>query len=198
MNPVWGWQVLIVALCLIGTGYFLFAERQVAGVWGYSLDDSWIYAVYAKNLATGQGYSFHPGEHVAGATGPLYVFLLAAIFLIVRDVVLPVKILGILCLAASALLVFHTVRKIVPDRLALAGVAGALVAASPTLLWGSLSGMEIPEYLLLTCLGIYFYVARRWTLAVLMWGLGVWLRPEGLLLALLGLCFGPASPGRTP
>jgi hypothetical protein len=185
------WQVLIVTLCLVGTGYFLFAERQVAGVWGYSLDDSWIYAVYAKNLATGQGYSFNPGEHVAGATGPLYVFLLAAIYLIFQDVVFPVKVLGILCFAASALIVFRTVRLIIPDRVAPAGIAGVLVAASPSLIWGSLSGMEIPEYLLLTCLGMYFYVARRWTLAVLMWGIGVWLRPEGLLLAFLGLVLRP-------
>ena len=186
-----GWQALIVVLCLLGTGYLLFAEQKVAGVWGYSLDDSWIYAVYARNLATGQGYSFNPGEHVAGATGPLYVFLLAAIYLIFHDVVFPVKILGILCFTASALIIFRTVRLIVPDRLLPAGLAGVLVGLSPPLIWGSLSGMEIPEYLLLTCLGMYFYVARRWTLAVLMWSLGVWLRPEGILLASLGLVLRP-------
>lgn len=190
------WYALILSFVLAGAIYLLWAERQVAGVWGYSLDDSWIYAVYARNLATGQGYSFNPGEHVAAATGPLYVFLLAAIYLIFRDVVLPAKIFGVLCFAASAMVVFHTVRRILPDRMLPAGIAGLLVAASPPLLWGSLSGMEIPQYLLVSCLGMYFYVAGRWTPAVLMWSLGVWLRPEGLLLAGMGLVLRPAITWR--
>ena len=185
------WQLWIIALGFVGAAYLLFAERKVAGVWGYSLDDSWIYAVYARNLATGQGYSFNPGEHVAAATGPLYVFLLAGLYILARDVVLPAKLLGVLCFTASALLVFHTVRCLIPDRILPAGLAGTLVALSPPLLWGSVSGMEIPEYVLVTTLGMYFYVAKRWTLAVLMWSLGVWLRPEGLLLAGLGLVLRP-------
>ena len=89
------WQLWIIALGFVGAAYLLFAERKVAGVWGYSLDDSWIYAVYARNLATGQGYSFNPGEHVAAATGPLYVFLLAGLYVLARDVVLPAKLLGV-------------------------------------------------------------------------------------------------------
>jgi len=61
----------IILLTLTGAAWFLFAEHGIAGQWGYSLDDSWIYATYARNLATGQGYSFNPHEHVAGATGQL-------------------------------------------------------------------------------------------------------------------------------
>jgi hypothetical protein len=187
----WWHPLAIVLVTLVGAAWFLAAEHEIARVWGFSLDDSWIYATYAKNLALGKGYAFNPGEHVAGATGPLYVFILALLYLLFHDVVLPAKVLGIICLAASGIVVFRTVRRILPKSAIAPLLAGALVAGSPPLLWGSLSGLEIPEYLLLACIGIYFYVTERWTLAVLSWSLGVWLRPDGLVLAFLGLILRP-------
>jgi hypothetical protein len=36
-------------------------------------------------------------------------------------------------------------------------------------------------------LGFYFYVRTQWVLTVLFWSAGVWLRPDGILLAALGL-----------
>src|SRR5437879_5178417 len=86
-------QASIVVATLVCSAFFLFAEHQVAGKWGFSLDDSWIYATFARNLATGHGYSFNPGEPISGATAPLYVFILAPLYLIFRDVVMPAKIL---------------------------------------------------------------------------------------------------------
>jgi hypothetical protein len=187
----WWHSLAIVGVTAIGAAWFLIAEHGIAGTWGYSLDDSWIYATYAKNLAMGKGYVFNSGEHVAGATGPLYVFILALLYLLFHDVVIPAKILGILSLAGSALVVSRTMRRILPESPMASLIAGMLVALSPPLLWGSLSGLEIPVYLLLTCIGIYFYVTERWTLTVLCWSIGVWLRPDGLLLALLGLTLRP-------
>jgi len=119
------------------------------------------------------------------------VFILALIYTLFHDVVLPAKILGILCLAASGVVVFWTVRRALPGSSFPAFLAGALVATSPPLLWGSVAGLEITEYLLLACIGIYFYACERWTLAVLFWSLGVWLRPDGLLLVLLGVFLRP-------
>jgi uncharacterized membrane protein YvlD (DUF360 family) len=186
------WTVLIpVLVALAGCAWFLIAEREVAGQWGYPLDDSWIYATYAKNLASGRGYAFNPGEHVAGATGPLYVFVLAILYYLFRDVLLPAKVLGILCLVASSLVIFQAMRRIDPKSAVTPVLAAALLALSPTLLWGTLSGLEIPLYLLVICMGIYFYVTERWTLAVLAWCVGVWFRPDGMVLALIGLFVRP-------
>ena len=187
----WWRGALIVLVTIAGAAWFLFAEHEIAGTWGYSLDDSWIYATYAKNLATGNGYVFNPGEHVAGATGPLYVFLLALIYLLFQDVVLPAKVMGVACLAASGILLSKTVHRVLPQNRVAPLLAGVLLVASPPLLWGSLSGMEIPVYLLLICLGIYLYVSGHWTWAVLSWSLGVWLRPDGIVLAFLGLALRP-------
>ena len=165
----------------------MFAEYSIAGQWGYSLDDSWIYATYARNLATGHGYTFNPGEHVAGATGPLYVLILAGLYRLFHDVVLPAKILGIICLAGASIILTLAVRRLKPKSEWTPLIAGVLLASSPPLLWGALGGLEIPVYLLVVCAGIYFYVAEQWILATLCWSLGVWLRPEAIILALLGV-----------
>lgn len=187
-------MALIVAATLATTAWFLHAEHRIAGQWGYSLDDSWIYATYAKNLATGHGFAFNPGDHVAGATGPLYVFILAFLFWVFGGVALPAKVLGTVCLAGSSLLLYRAATRLIPGSRSGPLLAGLLLAMSPVLTWGALSGMEIPVYLLAASLGIHAYVSGRWTLAVFWWALGVWLRPDGIFLALLGLA---ACPDRS-
>ena len=190
--PVAIWQPAVIILAvLIGAAWFLAAEHEIAGQQGFPLDDSWIYATFARNLATGHGYSFNPGEQIAGATGPLYVFVLALLYLIFRDVIWPAKVLGILCLCASSLVLYRAVHRILPGSRFAPLLAGLLLALSPPLLWGSLAGLELPLYLLVACMGIDFYVREKWTLAVLCWALGVWLRPDGLFLVLLGLFVRP-------
>jgi hypothetical protein len=179
--------LVIVVVALAGFAWYLSAESAVAGRWGFSLDDSWIYATYAKNLALGRGYSFNPGEHVAGATGPLYVFLLAGLYSLFGDVVLPAKVLGMICHIASSLMLMLATRALLPKSRWVPLVAGVLLALSPPLLWGALGGLEIPVYELLGCAGIYLYVRELWLLATICWSLGVWLRPEGVILALLGV-----------
>ncbi len=188
-------QALVGLAALLGSAYFLLAEHQIAGKWGFSLDDSWIYATFARNLATGHGYSFNPGEPIGGATGPLYVFILTPLYLIFRDVIWPAKALGIACLCASSVLIYRTVADLSPGSSVKPLLAGLLLAISPSFLWASVSGMEIPVYLLVACLGLRAYAKERWVLAVAWWSLGVWLRPDGLYLAMLGLF---ARPALTP
>jgi len=166
---------------------FLSREHAIAHDWGFSLDDSWIHATIARNIATGHGFSFNPDEPVAGSTGPLYTFLLAAIYAVFHEVVWGAKLLGTLCQCASALLVFSAGRNLDPRGLLRPTLAGLLVGLSPPLLWSSVSGMEISLYLLFVCLGLYFYTKGRDIAATLAWALGVWVRPDGLFLVALAL-----------
>ncbi|HET9939599.1 MAG TPA: glycosyltransferase family 39 protein [Candidatus Eisenbacteria bacterium] len=170
---------------------YLEAEHRIAGRWGFSLDDSWIYAQMARNVATGHGFAFNPGEPVAGSTGPLYTFILALFYALFHEVVWSAKIFGIACLAGSAFAIYRAVRALVPERPGAALAAGLLLATAPALLWGSVSGMEITLYLLLVSLGIDAYARGRPNLATLLWSVGVWVRPDGLFLAMLALVFGP-------
>jgi len=165
--------LLLVAAALLAALWFLAAEHRIATRWGFPLDDSWIYATFARNVATGQGYSFNPGEHVAGATGPLYVFVLALLYQIFWDVVLPAKVVGILCLCATAVLTHRTMRRLAPESEAAPLVAGLSIALSPALVWAALSGMEIPLYVLLVTAGLWFYVRGQGIPAALCWAVGV-------------------------
>ena len=40
------------------------------GYWHIEIDDAYIFYTYARNIATGQGYVFNPGERILGTTSP--------------------------------------------------------------------------------------------------------------------------------
>jgi len=183
---------LAITLVTVATAcLFLARERRIAEDWGYALDDSWIHATMARNLATGRGFAFNPGEPVAGATGPLYTFVLAFLYLVFREVVWSAKIFGILCQIGTGIAVYFTALALIPGRRALSLLAALLVVMSPPLLWGMLSGMEIPFYLLLVCVGLACYVRSRTVLATLLWSIGVWVRPDGIFLLALAFVAPP-------
>jgi hypothetical protein len=177
--------------------WFLVQEFRIARQWGFPLDDSWIYATIARNLATGHGYSFNPGEINSGATGPLYVFILAFFYLIFHAVIWPAKAFGIACLCASALLTYEAAKRLLPVAGRLPLLAGLLVALSPLLIWGSLSGLEQPVYLLVACLVLRFLASARWTAATLASAAGIWLRPDGIFLVPLALLARGKAPIRS-
>ena len=179
---------VVIAVFTIGAAWlFLTQEKRIAEEWGFALDDSWIYAVMARNLATGHGFAFNPGEPVAGATGPLYTFIIALFYMLFHEVVWSAKIFGIACQIGAGVAIYATVLALLPGRRFLSLIAALLVVTSPSLLWGMLSGMEIPLYLLLVSVGLAYYVRARPGLAVLFWSIGVWARPDGIFLVALGL-----------
>ncbi len=178
-------QAIIVLAILGSAALFLVREHAISGKWGFALDDSWIHARIARNIATGGGFAFNPGEHVAGSTGPLYTLLLAALYHVTGEFVWTAKALGVLCQCASGLLIFAAMLRLDPRGKVKALFAALVVALSPALLWASLSGMEISLYLLFVCLGIYSYARGSPFLATVAWTTGVWVRPDGLFLVAL-------------
>src|SRR4051794_36084239 len=73
----------VVTAALIGTvsiaasAWYLVRELHVVGHLGFPLDDAWIHAQFARNLASGFGLSFNPGEPSAGSTSPLWTAIVA-------------------------------------------------------------------------------------------------------------------------
>lgn len=112
-------------------------------------DDAYISYRYARNLASGMGLTFNPGERVEGYSNLLYVLLLAPAFLIVRDSgihPLAVAVNGA-CAVAALILFQRRLRALYGERPAAMGTL--LFAAWPALwLWGA-SGMETAPVLLL-------------------------------------------------
>jgi len=109
------------------------------------------------------------------------------------DVIWPAKILGIVCLACSGLIVAACARRLLPNSAWLPLLAGLIAATSPPLVWGCLSGLEVPLYLFVVCVGLYCYLSQRWIWAAVCWSVGIWLRPDGVFLAALAVSCPGAS-----
>jgi hypothetical protein len=152
--------ILLLVIPLTALSYYLLQEIRIAGSAGFPLDDAWIFWVFAKNLATGNGFSFNPGQAVLGTTSVLWVLILACSYLATHNVILISKFWGIALFLAAVLFtyricLFHTRKKLI-------ALMGAVTfALAPALIIGALSGMDISLATLFLCLTLYFYLKER-------------------------------------
>lgn len=184
------WIVLGIVSFLVGR--LLARERLITGgELSLPLDDGFIYLQYARAIAEGHPFVYTPGNApTTGATSLWYPLLLLPPHLLhlSPEVCIGwVLFLGAAGLIASALLVARLGRE-------LGGPIGSVLALAfflmnPLLLWGYMSGMEIPLYgtiLLATSLA-YLRERREGLFPTLRW----WIlglagaRPEGALLCLV-------------
>lgn len=141
------------------------------------VDDAFIYLQVARNLVTGNGWSFNAGEVMNPCSGPLYAIMLT--------LPLALGIPGELALwltywsgaALAALLLFHMLRPL-DIRLALAGSFTWLLL--PTLT--KAAGMETTWFVAFLLAAIQAFCAGRPVLSGFCTSAALLLRPEGLLL----------------
>jgi len=146
------------------------------------LDDGWIHATYARNLALHGQLCLNPGEPSTGTTSFLWTGLLAAAYLAFHAPVLAAILIGIGLQAGLVVCVFQLVRDArQPDGVALA--AAASCALLGPLVWLSLSGMENTLFLALGLTAVLCRGRGRLLTAGILAGLLVLTRPEGLALA---------------
>jgi hypothetical protein len=174
----------ILAVGAAAVGLFILAEQRIAGTSGLPLDDSWIHLRIARNVATGRGFAINPGEPVAASTAPLWTLALAGLLALGVPALVAAKGLGLACHAALALVVRRAASAAgVAEVPAVA--AGLAVAGLARLVWGSLSGMEVPLAALLVAVSTCAVAHGRPTAAALGLGLATLARPEAGLLAAL-------------
>ena len=106
------------------------------------MDDPYIHFQYAKNLATGHGFSFNPDEPSPGATSPLWVIVLAFARAVGAAPEVASLVIGVVFTGLAAVLAFE-VGLAAGFGVALAAIAGLATGACGRLAWASLSGMEI-------------------------------------------------------
>jgi hypothetical protein len=175
----------------------LLGALLLPGPLDFALDDAWIHLAYAKSLRAGDGLSYNPGDHELGFSSPLYVLLLAA-WPIAGDPVRPVQLLGILLHAVTAFVAAHLGLDLARRRatlasprpvLSLALLGGVLVAAAPTLVQASVSGMEVSLAAALALAVAWAVLAGHVVAAGLLGALAVAARPEalGFVVALAGV-----------
>jgi hypothetical protein len=168
-----------VACGLLATVFALWISYQ----WrGFKLDDAYIYCRYAENLAGGHGYVYNVGEKVNACTS----FPMPYLLLLSYPLHIPLPsflhwMSGFFLAAASVL----TYALFVAEKRRASGLFAAFFLPVFTWLTWCL-GMETFTLLTLVLGGILAGRLRKWTLAALLVGLAVVVRPpEGGLLALI-------------
>lgn len=155
---------------------------------GFPLDDAWIYQTYARNLIEYKDWVYIPGEVAGGATGPLWVLLLAVGRLINVSYLWWAYLLGILLATATGYISYFIFRRYFSQKPVLPLLGSILVIAEWHLVWASVSGMETIMFVLIVSAVFYGLSRCRdegfcWWVGLLI-GLGVWVRPEAITLIL--------------
>lgn len=134
----------LAAMCGLGLLCW-FAPRYLLHQ-GFPLDDAWIHAVYARELALSGLLAYNPAVPATGDTAPLWPLLLAPIHRLAGDVasvVLATKLFGFALHAAACTITGLTIARLDPERRLLTLAGAAIMAIHPDLLAASLSGMEV-------------------------------------------------------
>ncbi len=170
-------------------GYWVTEAWLLSGDTGLPLDDSWIHLTFARSVAEGRGLAYDDARWVAGSTAPLWTALLSLVFLLPGSPAAWAKVGGIALTGLGVALTGRLARELgLGPRGQL--LASGLTAATPWLVWSSLSAMEIPLFVVLSVGGMTLHLRERRDparppLALPVLGLAVLARPEGWLLLAL-------------
>jgi hypothetical protein len=166
--------------------------QSVAGEYllarGFPLDDSWIHAVYARELARTGTLAFNPGVAATGETSPLWAIVLAPVYLVASQTATAValtKIVGLVLHGCSVFLLAYGLVRRFPESRPEILFASAITAGHPDLVAASVSGMEVP---LATCViaGAAVATLNRSTMGVALAGaLAFAARPETAAIAVV-------------
>jgi hypothetical protein len=156
---------------------------------GFPLDDAWIHAVYAREIARSATMAYNPGVAATGETAPLWAIVLAPLHGLTPNsaaAVIATKVFGFLLhVASGSLLAFAIAKK--SDVSALPAYAGAaLVMLHPDLVSASVSGMEVPLATLAIAASILSAVRSSALLVAIAAALATTSRPE---TAVVAACF---------
>ncbi len=179
------WVALFGVLCV---GFYLLVEYTINGAIfsGFPLDDSWIHAQFAHNLAAGNGLSYSGTEQTPGETSPLWAVLIAIVFKIFGE---PHPVLEIRCASIAAYLLAgmmtsSAVYKATRSRL-YGILAGISVLSTADMIWTSSAGMETALCALITIAAFWSYLCDEKHLSMrtgALFGLASLARPEITLL----------------
>jgi len=153
--------------------------------------DAFITFRYARNLASGHGPVFNPGDHVEGYSNFLLMVLLAALHALGGlDIPATARVLGIACNLLAIVLTYGLCCKLTAGHRPTALIAALMVAASGCFAAYGPSGMETPLFTVLILAVVWSTINRCWLFAGLLIALATMTRPEGILLLLpaLGWC----------
>lgn len=161
-------------------------------------DDAYISYRYVANFLNGHGLVYNIGERIEGFTNFGWVIYMALAGALQTDFILVSRLTGLLCGAGVIVLTYVLARRLFEDKDQwLALLPTYLVAANPSLAYWSPAGLETSVFALLVLASLYCFLIRsRWLLLAII--LGVWVRPEGALVAGLLMAVETITERRLP
>jgi hypothetical protein len=170
----------------------------VGGKPGFPLDDSYIHLQYARSIWEGHPFEYNyltnPGVRSSGTSAPLWTIMLAGAYGVTRDWLMAAYALGAAWTALSVGLAYWLALRWTGRTEWALFAAAALVITHPTVI-SAYQGMEPAAYVATFLVGLLLYDFSRtapagrqvqWRLAAsAVFAVGVWLRPEFLLMPVL-------------
>jgi len=157
---------------------------------GVKEDDSFIFFQYARNLATGNGLSFNPGELSFGVTSILWTLIIALVGVFTREFVVSSQIVAALLTAGTVLFWIMIIRGESKNNLTTLLFGLSLGGITLFLIFPNVDAMDGPLVGFLYSLVSYLALTKK-NLHPFIWGIlgGVCYlaRPELLILGLLVL-----------
>lgn len=144
-------------------------------------EDAFITFRYARNLASGFGPVFNPGERVEGYSDFLWMIVLSVLNRFGIDIVLAARCLGSVAALLTVVLTYQLGCVVTKGDRPTSLSAALLVAASGSFAAYGPSGMETPVFALLLVATVLSTVRQRWCWAGLLVALATMTRPEGIL-----------------
>jgi hypothetical protein len=151
--------VFVLGLVVLA-GFALAEWQRTGGRPGAPLDDVYIHYQYARNLATGGGFGFNPGQPTSGSTSPLWVLLLSGAYWLSGTLPVPARLLSVTAYLGVGVATAVLGRQLLADRRA-ALLASVLTVLSGRLAWAGMSSMETTLFCLVSLLGILRHDAER-------------------------------------
>lgn len=161
------------------------SARAVPGL--RTIDDAHITFRYAKNILSGNGFAYNPGEPIQGTTTPLYTLLLSLFGLVTGGSNAPFPLLALLINIISdtmtCLLIWKMSKQI---RHELTGMAISLYwAIAPYSVTFAVGGLETSFFIFLLTTTFYFHLKGKYSLSAFLLALSILTRPDALLFSLL-------------
>lgn len=181
MKPWRSW-ILLISLTCLSIGIYLGSAARTYRQ-GYPLDDAWIHQVYARNLASGAGWGFFPGQPDGGSTAPLWSGLISLGYWLGIQPMIWTFTLGGASLLGLVLIGRSGINHNTSDSKKIFFFS-LLIVFEWHMVWAAGSGMETLLYSCLVTLVIVWLAGEwgRWFLLGFAIGAAVWLRPDGITL----------------
>jgi hypothetical protein len=152
--------------------------RLIIGV--QTIDDAFITFRYSEHIATGQGFTYNPPDHILGTSTPLFALVMAGMARLGLDLQIAAFTIALLADLLSMALFAAILTRLGYPLAAQVGVIA--LALAPSVVLYSVSGMETSLYVALLLLAFWAVDRAWWKTAAVAAGAAWFCRPDGVLV----------------